>query len=827
MDGVEVVSDNLQLVIDGEFGTRQKPHKITNTDSEITWTATTPTDTTLAIEAQVQGTTAIADEAVGTGDGTTKVFYLDHWPADTPTITVNGVAETGFTLGNDRRTIIFDTAPADTHAILASYTAVDDPVDGAVETQILDLDSPAGGTFKLGDGTTWTADIAYDASAVTIETELEGLYGAGNVEVSEWTQVSAKYKREGTRTSLPLSLDSIKDVASSEIKWVSTEPTDTNIKICTAISDSNTVEPGVRVDVLVVAGGGGGGRYGGGGAGGLIYKEKHSVSGDILITVGDGGNGTSTLGNNGSNSSFDDLTAIGGGGGGSRGADDGGDGGCGGGAGAFGSGPGASIQPNEYGYGEDGGGGDVTEDRTGGGGGGSGNVGGNNTQYQAGNGGNGRDYSTQFGTTYGDNGVFAGGGGGGCYDGESYSVGSGGSGGGQDGSKSTNSSHAPANTGGAGGGGGWDGSAGSGSNGGSGIVLVRYKTDGSDGIASATGGTKYTEGDYTVHVFTEDGTFSPTIEGGYTEATSGEAIPGISENDDLTGKYLWVRQTLSTNDMSTTPKLSYLEVFIKGGYDSSFANVQDVESTDADWDDYFARENVEAENDDLVLEEQYALEFDGVDDYVDVNDGVELNEGSFELWARVDDTSDNCPFCQKAGRRAYIFLEGSSIDVGLGSSLNMTVDVDVPTGEWIHWSVVWKDGNWSAYKNGQEIESNRSYDGVPDLRDGIYIGKSGYTNSRYLNGSINEVRVWNKALSQQEIQDNMNNRLEGNEEGLIGYWPMNEGEGTTVYDKSTNNNDGTIYGATWNLLIPADKFQITFASSVGDSGLVADFTELT
>ena len=46
LDGVEVVSDNLQLVIDGEFGTRQKPYKITNTDSEITWTATTPTDTT-------------------------------------------------------------------------------------------------------------------------------------------------------------------------------------------------------------------------------------------------------------------------------------------------------------------------------------------------------------------------------------------------------------------------------------------------------------------------------------------------------------------------------------------------------------------------------------------------------------------------------------------------------------------------------------------------------------------------------------------------------------------------------------------------------------
>ena len=33
--------------------------------------------------------------------------------------------------------------------------------------------------------------------------------------------------------------------------------------------------------------------------------------------------------------------------------------------------------------------------------------------------------------------------------------------------------------------------------------------------------------------------------------------------------------------------------------------------------------------------------------------------------------------------------------------------------------------------------------------------------------------------------------------GLIGYWSFNEGEGTQVYDDSGNDNEGTIYGATW------------------------------
>ncbi|MFA7372467.1 MAG: LamG-like jellyroll fold domain-containing protein, partial [bacterium] len=35
------------------------------------------------------------------------------------------------------------------------------------------------------------------------------------------------------------------------------------------------------------------------------------------------------------------------------------------------------------------------------------------------------------------------------------------------------------------------------------------------------------------------------------------------------------------------------------------------------------------------------------------------------------------------------------------------------------------------------------------------------------------------------------------EDGLVAYWNMNEGTGTVINDTSGNNNNGTIYGATW------------------------------
>jgi len=86
------------------------------------------------------------------------------------------------------------------------------------------------------------------------------------------------------------------------------------------------------------------------------------------------------------------------------------------------------------------------------------------------------------------------------------------------GSGSINGSSGAANTGNGGGGG---GSApgynpiGIGGTGGSGIVIIRYKTDGSDGVStSSTGGTITTSGSYTIHTFTTGGTFGCVLSGG-------------------------------------------------------------------------------------------------------------------------------------------------------------------------------------------------------------------------------------------------------------------------------------------------------------------------
>ena len=239
-----------------------------------------------------------------------------------------------------------------------------------------------------------------------------------------------------------------------------------------------------EVEVLVVAGGGSGGvgsnGGGGGGAGGLLHTKSYTVTQGTGIPVVVGSGGARRIGrgsgNNGSNSTFGDLTTLGGGGGGgaSAGPSRGKDGGSGGGAqySSYG-GVGRDQQGN--------GGGDGNyylggNHDAGGGGGGAGFAGLDATLSNAGNGGDGLEYSISGFPTY-----YAGGGGGSSnnasapqplYPGEG-GLGGGGKGGingttllGTDGIDGL----------GGGGGAGVGASGGNSGAGGDGIVIVRYLT---------------------------------------------------------------------------------------------------------------------------------------------------------------------------------------------------------------------------------------------------------------------------------------------------------------------------------------------------------------
>jgi hypothetical protein len=61
-------------------------------------------------------------------------------------------------------------------------------------------------------------------------------------------------------------------------------------------------------------------------------------------------------------------------------------------------------------------------------------------------------------------------------------------------------------------------------------------------------------------------------------------------------------------------------------------------------------------------------------------------------------------------------------------------------------------------------------------------------------GQLDEVRIWNVARTQADIQADMYREIPGTSPGLVGYWKFDEGSGSTANDYSPNNNDGTLLG---------------------------------
>ncbi|MDF5720734.1 MAG: hypothetical protein PUP91_09655 [Rhizonema sp. PD37] len=99
------------------------------------------------------------------------------------------------------------------------------------------------------------------------------------------------------------------------------------------------------------------------------------------------------------------------------------------------------------------------------------------------------------------------------------------------------------------------------------------------------------------------------------------------------------------------------------------------------------------------------------------------------------------------------------------------------------------DGVEVAITNDTTIQTTQN-------NSSLYLCR-GAGRRNFFKGQIAEFRIWNRSRSPIEIQADMSRRLLGNEPGLVGYWPLNEGTGCIVNDKTNNANHGKIYEATW------------------------------
>jgi len=213
---------------------------------------------------------------------------------------------------------------------------------------------------------------------------------------------------------------------------------------------------------------------------------------------------------------------------------------------------------------------------------------------------------------------------------------------------------------------------------------------------------------------------------------------------------------------------------------------------------------------------QNCLLYDGSNDYVNISAAgapinTALTDWTIELWVRVDGgngtyrTPINSRYFDgeqtRYGFNIYAgddnnwqFYYGKGV---YGQPYGVLIGSAVSNGVWTHLAIVRKgsEARFTFYVDGN-IPSGCDVTGEPFAHNTTMPFNLGSLSplGAYWNGRMSEVRFWNVARTQPEIQTSMNTTLIGNEAGLVAYWSLNQTTGTTATDNCTNG--GTRYNGT-------------------------------
>lgn len=165
-----------------------------------------------------------------------------------------------------------------------------------------------------------------------------------------------------------------------------------------------------------------------------------------------------------------------------------------------------------------------------------------------------------------------------------------------------------------------------------------------------------------------------------------------------------------------------------------------------------------------------ALQFDGANDYVSVGDAPSLRPRNFTIegwfYKKSDYGAQVLVSKQYTGAQSYwmdsyaIFSDASNIfsfyGYAGGADIIANSAVPLPLNRWTHFAVTYDSSSLKMYLNGtlvlgRPLSGVVSYDSSPVLI-GADDDSSNEQYSFFFNGTVDEVKIWNKALSAADIQ---------------------------------------------------------------------------
>ena len=201
-----------------------------------------------------------------------------------------------------------------------------------------------------------------------------------------------------------------------------------------------------------------------------------------------------------------------------------------------------------------------------------------------------------------------------------------------------------------------------------------------------------------------------------------------------------------------------------------------------------------------------ALVFDGIDDYINcgTNDRGVSRQVTTEAWIRTQSNRYQWvagKYKDESGtERGYhlITIDGkASINGRVGAGYYVSSGpstTKVNDGKWHHLAGVCDNNRWLIYVDGVLESSNLFPYNTANLKNSLplVIGFYYDQTSRYFDGEIDEVRVWNTARTALQIREAMCHKFAVAPPDLVAYYRFDQATGSNLVDAGSQPSTGVL-----------------------------------
>lgn len=219
-----------------------------------------------------------------------------------------------------------------------------------------------------------------------------------------------------------------------------------------------------------------------------------------------------------------------------------------------------------------------------------------------------------------------------------------------------------------------------------------------------------------------------------------------------------------------------------------------------------------------------SIAFDGVNDYLDAGKVLNLNT-SFTVSSWVKRNSTNKTILSK---RNNTFTEGYDLSINSagraemswmnGSKQTITSSVVIPSGVWHNIAVTYNGTTAKLYIDGVLDVSNVMSIVPANTNSFLIAAADGVNTTSFFNGNIDEVRIWNVALTDKQLRYVMNQEILSN--GLAT-------NGSIIPNTISQNDISIIPWSNLSAYYPMSTYTYTNAKDVSINNYTAYLRNLT